>query len=628
VVSSLARVSLSYLVLSFVASLFLGIVRALLLFFQDLSNNQYIADNAVANASIGFGAALVLWPVLVACWGFSQGLRRAELTRVAYLSSLVAVFPAFLWLTTPIGFYQPVTADLLGATKEVLFWGGLLCVVTMAWRRLFSGQSFQRVMMLGATATFVLLAVLGALGWYSAMKNPSRAPQLDLEPSAGLHPNVFVVLVDTLRADHLSVYGYGEPTSPFVDKFASLATVYTNAISQASWTRPSCASLLTSLYPPDLQMREMDRPLPQDIPILSQFLKVDGYLTAGIVSSIQVSRIFGFDKGFDVLDIGRSRFNGAGLEPALARLRLKPREDTYPRYNAEDLTSQAIAWIESQRTRDRPLFMYLHYSDPHEPYRPPPDHDRWREFSGPRGRTLLEPPSRIPRDGATFSEAEVEALTARYDAEIAFFDEQFGRLMRHLMESDLFSNSLVILTSDHGEEFLDHGAWGHSTTLYKELLHVPLIVKYPVDLSVEEGQQVSRPVALVDVVPTVEDVLGADWRTEGARGQSLLRNDQLRTIYADTHEADPALRTLYSGTHKLIQSMDEQGRVVAENYYSLDSDFGEKAAGVLPTDPLLLIRLDAMRSVLTDIDTGTDTRQEVELPTEVLDELRALGYID
>jgi arylsulfatase A-like enzyme len=268
--------------------------------------------------------------------------------------------------------------------------------------------------------------------------------------------------------------------------------------------------------------------------------------------------------------------------------------------------------------------MYLHYSDPHTPYSPPKKEDRWREFATEAGLSVESPPIHPPLEGVTLSPAQVDAMVARYDAEIAYFDKYFGELMRYMEETGFYSESLIILTSDHGEEFLDHDEFGHGNSLYNELLRVPLIVKYPDSMGMPGATTVDRFVALVDIASTIEDVLDARWNVTEWQGRSLLAGADSRSIYADNDA--PALRTLYSRSNKLIQHLDLQGQVVGESFFAMDSDFDEKGDGIIPSG-IQPIELDAMRAIMVDVFAGAESTL-VDLDEETLGELKALGYLD
>ncbi|MDJ0847405.1 MAG: sulfatase [Myxococcota bacterium] len=312
---------------------------------------------------------------------------------------------------------------------------------------------------------------------------------------------VFVYLIDTLRPDHLGVYGYERPTSPHIDAFARDATLFRNAVAQTSWTRPAVASLFTGLNPPSHGVVRPDRALAPDVATLPEVLAGLGYQTWGVTTNGNVAPAFGFGRGFD-------------------RYHYLPENDANPEmHQLSDRVNEIVfGWL-SRRRDERPLFLLLHTTDPHSPYTPrAPFRERLAaSVRDPEAGTrpymrrlqLGEP---APPGG----QADVRAL---YDAEIAFNDAQFGAFLEKLKELGLYESSLIILLSDHGEAFAEHGSWQHGTTLYNEVVAIPLIIRFPG--GVGRGQVVETLARQVDVLPTVLDVLGKA-PIEGLEGRSLL----------------------------------------------------------------------------------------------------------
>jgi arylsulfatase A-like enzyme len=608
-----------------VTSALLGTIRGLGLFARGDLPLHALPVAIGFNTFTGLLPGLLLTPLVVAlCWLLGRAGLRAPSVRSALLPA-AAVFAAFWALHTTALDGALLRGGLSGAIRHLSVWLPILVVAACVAAWLGAARSIAGTWRRAAWALVAFALLYLPLVGYAVARNPSSAPPLERSASASHHPPVFVVLVDTLRADHLSSYGYPHPTSPAIDRLGEEGARFTRTFAQAPWTRPSCTSLLTGRYPPDVGMRSMRNPLPGAAVILPQLLQAEGYATAGIISSIQVSREFGFDKGFDHLDNGSSYLRWAGSHHALVRLGLMPEGHWYPRYHAAELTDEAIEWIDRQRRRDAPIFMYLHYSDPHEPYEPPAGEDRWREFASERARALAQPPPRSPKGDQVFSETEIEALVARYDAEIAYVDREIGRLLDHLRASGLYDDALVVLTSDHGEEFSEHGLWTHAKTLYNEVLHIPLVVKYPQRLAHANGRTIDAPSALVDIAPTIADVLGADWSDLPMRGRSLLSLVDAppeRLIYADNER--PALRAVIDPNVKLLQVLDDAGEVQEERLYSLRHDFAERSP-TEPTEELASPDLAERRGLAAAV-FRQHAGEEIELDKETRQELRALGY--
>ena len=271
-------------------------------------------------------------------------------------------------------------------------------------------------------------------------------------------PNVVIIAVDSLRPDHLGCYGYGRATSPEIDALAARGALFENVVSQASWTTPSFATVLTSLYPSQHGAVTITSMLTPGLPTLAVILKARGYATCGIVNAPALGAGYGFDRGFDLYDIADPETRDAGAN-----------------------TQAALAWIDTAG-KAAPFFLFLHHFDVHLPYAPPAPFDsssirtmaaRWAAGLTPRP-TLRAREDLLAAMGA-WPAAEWNHVVSLYDGEIAFTDRAVGALLDGLGERGLLKNTLVVLLSDHGQEFFEHGAYGHGHSLYGEVLRVPLV---------------------------------------------------------------------------------------------------------------------------------------------------------
>jgi arylsulfatase A-like enzyme len=295
-------------------------------------------------------------------------------------------------------------------------------------------------------------------------------------------PLAIVYLVDTLRADHTQPYGYARDTTPELLKFAADAVVFEQAIAQASWTKPAVASLLTSLLPGHHRAVQLRDPLDADLVTLPEMLQAKGYATgAAIANSVIYGAGSQFEQGFD---------HFAGLHGA---------EDRPSKLvEAAGVVDEALRFLD--RRRGFPTFLYVHTMDPHVPYAPPAPFDtRYEPHSTP------DHPGVDPR--SDYKEPlDRERMIARYDGDIAYGDQEFGRFVRELKSRGLYDRATIVFLGDHGEEFLEHGKWLHGKSVFDELVHVPLIVKFP--KGQDAGKRVRQQVRAVDVLPTVLQSLG------------------------------------------------------------------------------------------------------------------------
>ena len=307
-------------------------------------------------------------------------------------------------------------------------------------------------------------------------------------------PIVIIYLVDTLRADHTTVYGYSRNTTPELQSFTKDAVVFDQAVAHASWTKPSVASILTSLLPGQHRAVQLRDTLDSSNILLAERLSEKGFATAGSVANAVVYLPeANFGQGFDYF---------AGLHG----------EDGRPSklVGADVVVDTALRWLDTRK--GLPTFLYVHTMDPHVPYAPPAPFDSMFEPHPLPGRPAADPRTDYKEP------ADRERLLAQYDGDIAFGDQEFGRFLRELRSRDLYDRSLILFLSDHGEEFLDHGQWLHGRSVFDELVRVPLVVKFPGQK--DAGRRITTQVQTVDLVPTIFESLGLP-QPEGLAGLPL-----------------------------------------------------------------------------------------------------------
>ncbi|MBN1572777.1 MAG: sulfatase [Deltaproteobacteria bacterium] len=359
---------------------------------------------------------------------------------------------------------------------------------------------------------FILSGGLTALAAYSSYRNWDKLLPFIKFPYTRFfdkRPNIMIIALDTLRADHLGCYGYGRGISPNIDNFSKDATLYWNTMSQSNWTLPAFSSLFTSLYPHrhangigyDTKNKITGSSLPKNIPNLADILSHMGYYTNAITGGYYVSDTVGFDIGF-------KKFHQMGNPTQGIR---------------KDLPLQiemARDWITRNHSFTK-FFMFFHTYECHNPYRPPQKYLDMIDplYNGPPISGNVTHDFVLKRTpGITEVTPEiVERYISLYDAEILYTDAVVGEFFGFLKEKGIYDDSLIILLSDHGDEFYERGGWNHGHTMYDELLRVPIIVKYPG--GEKTGVDSLRLARLIDVMPTILfDVLGVEregWFMEG-----------------------------------------------------------------------------------------------------------------
>ena len=445
-------------------------------------------------------------------------------------------------------------------------------------------------------------AILVALPLFSC-RETARWPRPD-------PVNVVIVMVDTLRADHMSAYGYERETTPFISRFASRGFVFEHARSQASCTFPSVNSLLTARNPAIFTRQEVDHlGIPEEYPSIAEILKEHGYHTIAVSASPIVrttpsdfNPIGGFGRGFDAFV-----------------------EDTLWRPGGQ--VNRAI--IRELDAIEEPFFLYAHYMEPHGPYRPPERYTK--RFAGEyEGHHFIKRGNPVPIGRMMYgngphydiTDRDIQHLVDLYDDEIRYFDGVFRRLIKNLEDRNLLENTVIIISSDHGEEFLEHGQIKHCRGVWDTVTRVPLIFRFP---GVEGGQRINTAVQNLDIVPTILDYLEIEPEGLNLEGTSLLpilEGDEPSREFAFADQR--AYRSADDGRFQLILNGDD-GIVTL---FDLISDPLEQHDLFRKDHPEVARLSDALNQWLTD--TGQLMRFDEELAAARAkeEELRALGYLE
>lgn len=342
-----------------------------------------------------------------------------------------------------------------------------------------------------------LLTVAGVIAFRRMGSTAQEKTPVSGASTGTQRPNILLISVDTLRADHLSCYGYDRPTSPNIDRLARDSVVFEDAMSVTSWTLPSHLSMLTSLYPQVHGVMEGQMRLPEKAKLCTELMKAAGYSTFGVVAAPFLNHQFGYSQGFDLYE----DFSG-GDKDTFDKIRRAIQEEV----PAKKIHHRALEILDGRKTG--PFFMFLHYFDPHLDYSPPPPYDTMfdpdyeKDLNGRKG---YDSHDRVPLE---MNPRGLKHLVALYDGEIASVDGYIGKLRHYLREQQIYDDMLIIFTADHGEEFWEHGKQGHRKSLYVESVHVPLIVKFPHNKW--KGRRIVRTVGTADIVPTIFAVAGID----------------------------------------------------------------------------------------------------------------------
>jgi arylsulfatase A-like enzyme len=494
-------------------------------------------------------------------------------------------------------------------------------------------------------AAFLLLAGVGAFTWYRL----TRATQdLDGEPTdqqavSTRLPNIILVVVDTERADFTSPYGADPELTPTLSRLAQEGILFTNAFAPGPWTVPSMFSLMTGVYPSehgitrgvvrDAQNLDFQPVLSPSATTIAEHLKSAGYRTFAVNTNLHMSPQSGMPQGFD-------RYVGDTFHKL-----------PFPNDQVRLLTGEIKA-------EDSPFFLWVHYFDPHYPYRQRQPHfDRWnpggiRTYeevaslvdwktlgldptvlfrlsgakSGDRMRWFDYFNSQLPKPGPSTERRILDFWTASYKSEIAATDRAIARMITQLAPDP---NTIIVYVSDHGEEFFEHGQLTHTLDLmhlYQQLVHVPFVVRLP--HGEHAGRVVTEPVSLVDVLPTLLSLIGqpAPEKTSGVSLLPLMRGESLpkRPLYSEVTLGDETARAIVEFPWKLIHKF----KAGTSELYNLETDPGEQTNLAETRADIKAPLEQRLLQWAKDTKPLWSEEKPAELSPEAIEQLRAMGYMD
>ena len=436
------------------------------------------------------------------------------------------------------------------------------------------------------------------------------------------NPSVILIVIDSMRPDHLQTYGYRRATSPEILRFSQRAAVFTNAYSSSSWTRPGVESLMTGQYSSELNLNPGGgSPLKEGHGTIATVLRSYSYQTAAIYNTPQLTKplmnLEGFDEeiNYGENDDARTPYVARGVDKALSYL----------------------------QSKSKPVFLLFHILDPHMPYMPKVNHfgqtpankfadvDAW----------ISKPPD-CDKDLAQTCELALkpelsDEMQELYDSEIAELDAELGRLFRYLEATPRYKNAFVVLTADHGEEFAEHGGLYHGARLYEETIRIPLIVHSP-QRPYSAGRRVASFVSLVDLAPTIIQAAGISFEESAYSGRTLIPFLGRRagvprdTVFIEKLScACEYASAVRSGDWKMIVRTQPKQRI---ELYNLRNDPREKndlanskAAEAQRAKTMLAGKIDTWTPHVLRPLASRNGDTAPPIPTELRERLKALGYI-
>lgn len=495
-------------------------------------------------------------------------------------------------------------------------------VVFLVVRKLLCGAAERRGPLAAGlrwAVTVLVVALLSAVGLNAIAGGGDASPAQAAGTAAG--PDVVLVIVDTLRADHIGPYGASDVRTRALDTLAADGVVFEKAFAQSSWTRPSVATILTGMYPASHSVMHKTDLLPDTVTTLAEAMKDAGYGTKGFVTNINMAPSFNFEQGFDsysylspdfffgATDSGSKLSLYSGMRLIRERFLSKNKYFNHYYQDASVVNDLSLPGFADQG--DASLFTLVHYMDPHDPYFEIP-------YNG-KAVARVNTPHPAPE--------RAEELRSLYVANIEYLDGFLAGLFGRMKEDGRYDDALIVVTADHGEEFYEHDGWWHGTTLYDEQVHVPLIVKLPGNRSA--GKRVRSLARLVDVMPTILAATDVDV-PDGNQGRDLFGKDAAPTaVYAEEDHEGNVLESVRTAQWKLVVANDgnPRGLEPMELFYLVDDPREERNLASSRTDQLATLTRDlealreaaaanAVSGVTGDIDDAARER------------LKALGYME
>lgn len=617
-----ARGFLEIVFSGFLVGALTGIVDAVLahLLFDELLSPRALISAAAMYSALWVLVGLSVFFILV-LWSLFRPRPSANIflrTRPLLLFSCLSIF--LLGFTIINKKYLPVAHSPVSLGFDLawlVFWTAVYVFFRHRARKAEVGR--RRLPVLGALSAvaFLVLALAGQ--------------RLMVAPAREKGPNIILLLIDNVRADHLGCYGYGRPTSPRIDDLSGEGVLFSHAYVAAPWTLPSVVSLLTSRYPTEHGTINHRCRLSGEVPTFLGQLKERGYQVGIFSNSPWISPRYGIGREVDhferpYLSIHYVLYFLDKYSP----FRLDSRWFERFLFSDRGLTVRFLDWAAAVTGHQGRFFAYLHLMGPHLPYAAPPG---CREQLGLTGRPRLNPPGYGGflsfTDQPPLSDVELEELVGSYDAALLHSEEVVGLIVAGLKKMGAYGDTVIIVTADHGEEFYEHRGWYHGDSLFEELLRVPLIMTWPGRLppNSREDCQISH----IDLGPMIVYLADHD-RTgavslpdlvEHARASRRLGED---LIYSEVIFDNRGGRSVREGRYKLIHGYHDDGHE-AFLLFDLESDPGETNNLILE-EPEAAARLgDLLRDFHSRLLANRAEIEEAQVDHLTDRKLRSLGYL-
>ncbi len=437
-------------------------------------------------------------------------------------------------------------------------------------------------------------------------------------------PHILFLLVDALCYDHLSCYGSDNQT-PVIDNFAKEAILFSDAFSNCGWTKPSVASIMTSLYPIQHNVTTPHRTLNTSLYTMAKALQESGYHTMGFYNNYNLKKFNNFNIGFSHYarltkkqllpfyneEMPLLRYLGLYRRVAEKIFGVK-KSDVGAYANAPTLTKEVIKQV--SENRDKRLFMYVHYMDPHEPYFVHPLNGKY--YSAPTG----------PHDESFYLSEENQTLKKTYRDEIKYLDSSLEPLFDYLKETGLYDSTLIFFTADHGESFGEHGIWAHGP-LYENLIHIPLIIKLP---NSEKGGSIdSSLVQSIDFTPTILKLVGSEV-SEFWEGKDIFGEEDNDYVLAFVEGPVTYNQIFRNKKEKLFSAISKGTSELKVNYYDIinDPDELKDLSDDSSYKPRIELLLDSLMTIGEKLSLKAVESTETELDEQTIKKLKALGYLE